>query len=448
MEVILLQDVEKLGLRGEVVDVARGYARNYLLPRRLAENATPARVAEIRRVEAERAKHEARTAEQAQEIAETLGKTVLRFEVKAGPTGSLFGSVTPSDVADEIWRARKIRVDRRKIAIDPLKRIGRFSVPIELFQDVHVEVKTLVVPEGGELPPEEELAALEAAEAAEAAAAAAEAEAEHVEAETAITEVLTEEVADEAEDVGVTTSKSDPDARCTRRIRRAVRRRLLPDTRAIRAALALTAAVRPRSRSPAARRRPPAAPVKPRVTVIGDSVMASFDYVPAARRYLGKGLDLRSDASVCRRLVAASCAFQGATPATALELIASTGPRARPGRRDQRRLQRLDRRVRRRPRDAGAARSRASRTVIWVTLREAATSNYAGSNARIRSAGAALEEPRRRRLERVQPQGSRGSGRTACTSRRREPWASRACCARSSSRRSLAIREAVPQACR
>jgi large subunit ribosomal protein L9 len=191
MEVILLQDVEKLGLRGDVVDVARGYARNYLLPRRLAENATPARVAELRRVDAQRAKHEARTAEQAQEIADLLGKTVLRFEVKAGPTGSLFGSVTPSDVADEIWRARKVRVDRRKIAIDPLKRIGRYSVPIELFQDVHVEVKTLVVPEGGELPPEEELAALEAAEAEAAAAAASEAESEHVEAETAIAEVLT-----------------------------------------------------------------------------------------------------------------------------------------------------------------------------------------------------------------------------------------------------------------
>jgi large subunit ribosomal protein L9 len=190
MEVILLQDVEKLGLRGDVVDVARGYARNYLLPRRLAENATPARVAELRRVDAERTKHEARTADQAQEIADVLGKTVLRFEVKAGPTGSLFGSVTPSDVADEIWRARKVRVDRRKIAIDPLKRIGRYTVPIELFQDVHVEVKTLVVPEGGELPPEEELAALEAAEAEAAAAAASEAESEHVDAETAIAEVL------------------------------------------------------------------------------------------------------------------------------------------------------------------------------------------------------------------------------------------------------------------
>ena len=203
MQVILLKDVEKLGLRGDVVDVARGYARNYLLPRKLAENATPARVAEIERVDAERAKHEARNAEQAQEIAEVLGKTVLRFEVKAGPTGSLFGSVTPSDVADEIWRTRKIRVDRRKVGIDPLKRIGRFSVPIELFQDVHVEVKTLVVPEGGELPPEEGLAAIEAAEAEEAAAAAeavAAAAAEHAAAEAAIAEAIAEDEESEEEE--------------------------------------------------------------------------------------------------------------------------------------------------------------------------------------------------------------------------------------------------------
>jgi len=190
MEVILLQDVEKLGLRGDVVDVARGYARNYLLPRRLAETATPARVAELHRIEAQRAQHEARTAEQAQELAELLGKTVLRFEVKSGPTGALFGSVTPSDVADEIWRTRKVRVDRRKIAIDPIKRIGRYSIPIELFQDVQVEVKTFVVPEGGELPPEEELAALESAEAEAAATAASEFETVHAEAESAIAEVL------------------------------------------------------------------------------------------------------------------------------------------------------------------------------------------------------------------------------------------------------------------
>ena len=190
MQIILLTDVEKLGLRGDVVDVARGYARNYLLPRRLAETATPARVAEMRRVDEQRARHEARTSEQAQDIAELLGKTVLRFEVKSGPTGSLFGSVTPSDVADEIWRTRKVRVDRRKISVDPIKRIGRYSIPIELFQDVHVEVKTLVVPEGGELPPEEELAALEAAEAA---AAEAEAETSPAESEAAIAAALADD---------------------------------------------------------------------------------------------------------------------------------------------------------------------------------------------------------------------------------------------------------------
>jgi large subunit ribosomal protein L9 len=209
MKLILLQDVEKLGLRGDVVDVARGYARNFLLPRRLAENATPARVAEQERVEADRAKHEARTAEQAQEIADVLGKTVLRFEVKSGPTGSLFGSVTPTDVADEIWRARKVRVDRRKIAVDPIKRIGRYSIPIELFQDVQFEVKTLVVPEGGELPPEEELAALEAAEAEAAAAAVEEAEAEHAEAEAVIAEVVAEEEVEEEEEVSEGESDGD-----------------------------------------------------------------------------------------------------------------------------------------------------------------------------------------------------------------------------------------------
>jgi large subunit ribosomal protein L9 len=169
VEVILLSDVDKVGLRGEVVNVANGYARNFLLPRRLAERATPAKVAELRRRDDQRARHEARSVEHAREIAELLGKTVLRFEVKAGPTGALFGSVTPTDIADEIWRARKVRVDRRKIALDePIKRVGRYSVPIELFQDVDVEVKTLVVPEGGELPPEDEVVPAEAEPEAEA----------------------------------------------------------------------------------------------------------------------------------------------------------------------------------------------------------------------------------------------------------------------------------------
>jgi hypothetical protein len=98
--------------------------------------------------------------------------TVLRFEVKAGPTGSLFGSVTPTDIADELWSSQKIRVDRRKIETDPIKRIGRYEVPIALLEDVKVDLQTQVVPEGGELPSDEELEAMEAAERAEQEAAA------------------------------------------------------------------------------------------------------------------------------------------------------------------------------------------------------------------------------------------------------------------------------------
>jgi large subunit ribosomal protein L9 len=176
MDVILTKDVEKIGLRGEVVSVARGYARNFLFPRQLAEEATPARVAELKKRDSNRARQEAKTAEQAESIAETLTKTVLRFEVKAGPTGSLFGSVTPTDIADEIWRTRKVRVDRRKIGIDNIKRIGNYNVPIDLFEGVTVEVKTLVAPEGGVMPSDEELEAMEAAERAEQEAAAPAAE--------------------------------------------------------------------------------------------------------------------------------------------------------------------------------------------------------------------------------------------------------------------------------
>jgi large subunit ribosomal protein L9 len=172
MEVILLKDVEKVGLRGDVVSVARGYARNFLFPRSLAEEATPARVAEMQKRDSQRARHEAKTADEAQALASKLGSAELRFDVKAGPTGSLFGSVTPTDIADKLWSEHKVRVDRRKIGIDTIKRIGRYEVPIDLFQDVQVEVRTLVVPEGGELPSDEELAAMEAADAPPAPAEA------------------------------------------------------------------------------------------------------------------------------------------------------------------------------------------------------------------------------------------------------------------------------------
>lgn len=201
MEVILLSDVDNVGLRGEVVNVARGYARNFLLPRKLAEPATSGRVAEVKRLEDQRARNEARTVEQANEIAEVLGKTVLSFDVKSGPTGALFGSVTTTDIVDEIWRTRKIRIDRRKVGTDSIKRIGRYSIPVQIFENVSVEVKTLVVPEGGELPPEEELAAMEAAEAEAAAAVQAEADAHRAEAQAELeAELDAEPELDEPED--------------------------------------------------------------------------------------------------------------------------------------------------------------------------------------------------------------------------------------------------------
>jgi large subunit ribosomal protein L9 len=196
MDVILLQDVDKVGLRGEVVSVARGYMRNYLAPRRLAQEATPARIAELEKREAQRARHEAASFEQAQEIAEKLSHAELRFDVNAGPQGTLFGSVTPTDIADEIWKALKVRVDRRKIELpESIKRIGRYTIPIEVFTDVSADVRVLVVPEGGELPPEEELEALAAAEReAEEAEAAAAAESQAA-VEEAIAEVEAEEAA-------------------------------------------------------------------------------------------------------------------------------------------------------------------------------------------------------------------------------------------------------------
>jgi large subunit ribosomal protein L9 len=198
MQVILRQDVEKVGLRGEVVDVAAGFARNYLLPRRLAEPAAPGRVAELEKFAASRAQHEAQSFEQAQELVQKLEGSELRFDVQAGETGTLFGSVTATDIADRIWETQRIRIDRRKLDLsDSIKRIGRYEVPVELFADVTATLRLAVVPEGGELPPEEELQALDQVAAQEEAAVAAEAEEARAAAETATETAVAEAEAEE-----------------------------------------------------------------------------------------------------------------------------------------------------------------------------------------------------------------------------------------------------------
>lgn len=189
MQVVLRQDVDNLGLRGDVVNVARGYARNFLLPRGIAEIATPGLVQELERRDAQRARHEAKTVDEGKAIALRLEATELRFDVNAGPTGSLFGSVTATNVADKLWDEMKIRVDRRKLGLETIKRVGRYSVPVEVFGDVTATLRVIVVPEGGELPPEEDLEA-----------AAAEADVEPAEAAEPALEALPEQDGGEAED--------------------------------------------------------------------------------------------------------------------------------------------------------------------------------------------------------------------------------------------------------
>jgi large subunit ribosomal protein L9 len=145
MEVILLQDVETLGSKGALVNVTRGYARNYLLPRRLAEAATPGKIIEFQRREEERKARDARMAMQAEEYTEILNKTVLSLSAKAGEGDRLFGSITGSDVADAIKAARGFTIDKRKVRLDePIKELGTFMVDVEVGEGFIASVKVIV----------------------------------------------------------------------------------------------------------------------------------------------------------------------------------------------------------------------------------------------------------------------------------------------------------------
>jgi large subunit ribosomal protein L9 len=147
-QAILLQAVETLGDRGEVVDVSPGYLRNYLVPRKLAQPATPGAIAEAqRRMEAaDRALKDA--AERAEENAALLKRTVLTIPQQAGDDGRLFGSVTAQDIVDAIRQARGLKLDRRKVQLDqPIKTTGTHMVTVEVSEGVTADIKTIVTPE-------------------------------------------------------------------------------------------------------------------------------------------------------------------------------------------------------------------------------------------------------------------------------------------------------------
>ena len=173
MEVILKEDVANLGLRGEVVKVADGYGRNFLLPRKLAMQATDANKAVIEQMKAAAARRSASEKAQAEELLAKLGGVTLSFTRKAGEQGHLFGSVTSADIAAEL-AAHGFEVDRRKIQLsDPLKGVGEYKIAIRLHREVTAHVTVKVQSEA----PEQADAETEApAEPVEVAAQAPEAE--------------------------------------------------------------------------------------------------------------------------------------------------------------------------------------------------------------------------------------------------------------------------------
>jgi large subunit ribosomal protein L9 len=147
MQVILKQDVDKIGRRGEIVEVSRGYVRNFLVPRGLAEMATPGKLEEVRHEMEEAEERDRRMAERASEIAEILNKSVITIEARTGEDERLFGSVTAANIASAVERARDVRIDRRRVRLDePIKSLGTHQVPIQVHGDIEASVKVIVVP--------------------------------------------------------------------------------------------------------------------------------------------------------------------------------------------------------------------------------------------------------------------------------------------------------------
>jgi large subunit ribosomal protein L9 len=144
MEVILKEDVAKLGSRGDVVKVAEGYGRNYLLPRRLAIVADEGNKAVIAQMKAAAVRRSAKEKAQAEELAKQFDGVSVSFTRKSGENDQLFGSVTSSDIADALEK-KSFNVDRRKIQLhEPLKTLGEFTVPVKLHKDVTAHLKVVI----------------------------------------------------------------------------------------------------------------------------------------------------------------------------------------------------------------------------------------------------------------------------------------------------------------
>jgi large subunit ribosomal protein L9 len=144
-QAILLSDVESLGERGSVVEVSKGYLRNYLIPRKLAASATPGSIAAAAERNAAVERRALAAAEQASETAALLSRTVLTISQQAGDDGRLFGSVTNQDIVDAISESRGLQLDKRGVALeDPIKNLGTYMVVVEVAPGVTATIKTIV----------------------------------------------------------------------------------------------------------------------------------------------------------------------------------------------------------------------------------------------------------------------------------------------------------------
>ncbi len=145
-EAILLQDVESLGEQGNVVDVSKGYLRNYLIPRKLAQPATKGAIHAIRERQQAAERAERNAVEKAQENVNLLNRTVLTIPQQAGADGRLFGSVTAQDIAGAIREARGLRIDKRTLHLpEPIKNVGTYMVVVEVADGATSTIKTMIV---------------------------------------------------------------------------------------------------------------------------------------------------------------------------------------------------------------------------------------------------------------------------------------------------------------
>ncbi|ASW44397.1 50S ribosomal protein L9 [Clostridium isatidis] len=147
MKVILLQDVKKLGKKGDVVNISDGYARNFLFPRKLAEEANEANMHILNAKKENERKKKLAEMEEAQKLAAELKDKVIKLQVKSGDNGKLFGAITSKDIAERINKDYNLKIDKKKIVMDTIKLTGEYNIEVKLYPEVSTKMKVVIVPQ-------------------------------------------------------------------------------------------------------------------------------------------------------------------------------------------------------------------------------------------------------------------------------------------------------------